>query len=199
MLFDNDTPALRLRCKVVLVGDAGVGKTSIFKVGTISQQEFRKEYNATSNVNLNQKCVKISGQDAEVEFFVLDTPGLDLWMSQADAHVVSANFVLFVCDITQPDIENRLQYWHQRITELRNDSVRGAVILNKVDLLDEAAVESSSVYVKKFADSKGLLFFEASAVRYDRSPVDKIFMSLANSYFTQFDECREHAKALGSS
>merc|ERR1719230_1906138 len=65
-------PPLILRCKIVLLGDSTVGKTSLANVFQGGAQYFSKNYNMTIGMELVQKSVPIPDTNVNVEFYVAD-------------------------------------------------------------------------------------------------------------------------------
>merc|ERR1712093_476117 len=68
-------PPLVLRCKVVLLGDSTVGKTSLAQVFQNGVQQFSKNYNMTTGTELIQKAVNIPDTNVRVELFIVDCGG----------------------------------------------------------------------------------------------------------------------------
>eukprot|EP00658_Telonema_sp_P-2_P000356 TRINITY_DN10129_c0_g1_i2.p1 TRINITY_DN10129_c0_g1~~TRINITY_DN10129_c0_g1_i2.p1 ORF type:complete len:182 (-),score=36.05 TRINITY_DN10129_c0_g1_i2:827-1372(-) len=81
---------MRLRCKVALVGDAMVGKTSLVAMfGSKGGNEFRKNYQMTigAEVNFQEVVVPDSEPPTVVELFLFDTSGQDMYKPMAAKHV----------------------------------------------------------------------------------------------------------------
>lgn len=68
-------PKLVLREKVVVVGDASVGKTSLARMFNSGGQDFPKNYVMTSSVELCVKEVPIPDTNVFVDLFLYDMAG----------------------------------------------------------------------------------------------------------------------------
>lgn len=68
-----------LRCKVVLVGEACVGKTALTQVFSSGGAVFPKSYLMTVGAEFSVKQVPIEGSDTIVELFLFDCAGHSLF------------------------------------------------------------------------------------------------------------------------
>jgi len=75
----KEPPKVVLRCKLCMVGDAGVGKTALTEVYTKSK--FPKSYTMTSEAAFTVSTVDVAGEDVgsksnlRVELCIFDVPG----------------------------------------------------------------------------------------------------------------------------
>ncbi len=130
------------RIKVCLVGDNGVGKTSILRRYVLN--EFDDHYVATRGATAMKKQVQLMSQKTGREVtFILNI--FDIMGSRSFREVLQESYfsgtqgILAVCDITRPETFLGLRGWVEPV-----DKVAGripAVILgNKGDLVDQTRV-----------------------------------------------------------
>merc|ERR1719491_1056458 len=71
----TQAPPLILRCKIVLLGDSTVGKTSIANVFQGGVQNFPKNYSMTVGIDFMVKKVSIPDTNVIVEMYIVDCGG----------------------------------------------------------------------------------------------------------------------------
>eukprot|EP00658_Telonema_sp_P-2_P000355 TRINITY_DN10129_c0_g1_i1.p1 TRINITY_DN10129_c0_g1~~TRINITY_DN10129_c0_g1_i1.p1 ORF type:complete len:223 (-),score=66.52 TRINITY_DN10129_c0_g1_i1:593-1261(-) len=179
---------MRLRCKVALVGDAMVGKTSLVAMfGSKGGNEFRKNYQMTigAEVNFQEVVVPDSEPPTVVELFLFDTSGQDMYKPMAAKHWDASSAILLVYDVTNPQSFHNLERWLDMFSSVNpGRQVRGAVVANKTDLDERAAVPPHEG--EAFAQKHDLEFFQTSAK--NNTNVDIPFMFLASQFKDAYEE-----------
>ena len=126
-------------CKVVLLGEAGVGKTSLltrFVSGTFSQLVMSSTGSSfvTKNIELDE--------NNKIKFKICDTAGKEKYRSLAKIFYQSAAVALLVYDITTQSSFNGLKdYWAKEIRESSPEDIIVAVVANKSDDYMEQQVD----------------------------------------------------------
>ena len=126
-------------CKVVLLGEAGVGKTSLltrFVSGTFSQLVMSSTGSSfvTKNIELDE--------NNKIKFQIWDTAGQEKYRSLAKIFYQSAAVALLVYDITTQSSFNGLkEYWAKEIREISPEDIIVAVVANKSDDYMEQQVD----------------------------------------------------------
>ena len=87
---------LRLRCKVLLLGETTVGKTSICQTFCSNGTEFPKNYLMTVCCDLQVKVVQIPDTSVSVELFIYDCSGQDIFRDQLAQVLEGACAVVYV-------------------------------------------------------------------------------------------------------
>mmetsp|Transcript_11808 Transcript_11808/g.19390 ORF Transcript_11808/g.19390 Transcript_11808/m.19390 type:complete len:223 (-) Transcript_11808:21-689(-) len=176
-------PPLILRCKIVLLGDSTVGKTSIAQVFQGGVQAFPKNYNMTVGLEFNVKKVSIPDTNVIVEMYIVDCGGFSVCPDLMKPHWENANAVMLVYDVSNPESFDNLASWYEKIKQARLESaITGVVIASKTDLSDRpgAVTEEQG---KQFSGEKGLEFFEACATK---GIVDAPFHFLAEAFYFKY-------------
>jgi len=200
---------LILRCKIVLLGDTTVGKTSIAQVFCGGMQQFPKNYAMTIGVDFMTKRVSIPETNIVVEMYVVDCGGFSVspecmecngsGKSSSDKcrkcdgsgrvedllkpHWENASAVMLVYDISNPDSFANLASWYDRIKQCRPDSViTGVVIASKTDLGGRTGSVTTE-QGQNFSKETGLQFFECCA---SKGIVDVPFHFLAEVFHSKY-------------
>lgn len=142
--------------RVVLLGDTGVGKTSIYD--RLCNNEFNPDQTATVQANLRQREYEISGERLYMTIF--DTAGQEQYKCVTRWYVTNVDFALLVFDITNPRSLADLDNWRTLAIE-QSPNCRTIIVANKIDLSMQRAVEPADGW--KYAESYNSAFFEVSA------------------------------------
>ncbi|MEL6923329.1 MAG: Rab family GTPase [Bacteroidota bacterium] len=119
--------------KVVLTGNFGVGKTSLFR--RFIEDTFSEAYLTTIGVKVDRKQLTI--EDHAINLLLWDLAGEHSQSSIPRSYFLGASAVVLVLDPTRPDsyrlLEEDLAYLRQLLPECRL-----WLVMNKIDLLSEA-------------------------------------------------------------
>ena len=145
--------------KTVLIGDSGVGKTSIIKQFT--SNNFEEETNSTSGGQYNSKKIKIKEIKKEIKLDIWDTAGQEIYHSLAKLFYKDAKIIIFVYDIANSkSFENIQKYWYPQI---KADSLKDAILVLVANKNDLQYQQVNDKEVKSFADSIGAILYKTSA------------------------------------
>mmetsp|Transcript_34611 Transcript_34611/g.84722 ORF Transcript_34611/g.84722 Transcript_34611/m.84722 type:complete len:211 (-) Transcript_34611:169-801(-) len=180
--------------KIVLVGDATVGKTHLLSryiKGTLP-----KAPTATIGVEFATRTVPLA-VGGTVKAQIWDTAGQERYKAITSAHYRRAVGALLVYDVTKKATFQNCTKW---LDELRQNAEPDIVIMlvgNKVDQVDKdpanRAVQTDEA--AEYAKEKKLLFSEASAVTSYN--VKHIFESLLQEIFNEMSKGRPRAAGTG--
>ena len=147
--------------KVIFLGEAGVGKTSLIKVSI--GEKFDKAYN--SSISLSFFSKEVNHDNKKYFFNLWDTIGQEKYRSLTKIFFKKSKIVIFVYDITNKVSFENLEFWINSVNEeLGNEKYIKAIVGNKSDLyLQEEVSEEEAKQFKQFAISKGAKFIKCSA------------------------------------
>jgi len=162
--------------KVVLVGESGVGKTSI--ITQFIDQTFQEDQQSTTGGTFSTKSV-VCDNGKTLKFEIWDTAGQERYRALTKMFYKDANAAVLVYDITRKDSFEEIQnYWSNQIKESSPPGIILAVAANKSDLIDHEAVDEEQA--RKFAKDLGAIFVSTTATQID--PVNDLFIQIAKKY-----------------
>jgi small GTP-binding protein len=154
---DEDEDNAKNYIKVILVGDAGTGKTNL--IGVATGQEFNSQNLTTTTCSYLRLMMKINNKEYQVNLW--DTIGQEKYRSLTKIFFKDSKIVLFVYDITNRQSFESLQTWKKTIDEILGNVPTIGVVGNKCDLyLNEQVKEEEG---KKYADEIKAKFIYTSA------------------------------------
>lgn len=176
---------LLLRSKVVVVGDAHVGKSALISMFHSGGSSFPKQYVMTTWVDFRVKQVKIPDTNTVVELYLFDCAGQSIFnqIEANNAHYDNANYVIIVYDVTNQASFESCGKWLQMVVKgnSRSDVVPAILIANKCDLVERRCVSADTG--KAFAQAHGLRYFETSALEADyETPFKHVADDFAQKY-----------------
>ena len=184
--------------KITLIGNSGVGKTSI--INQYIDQTFDEANAATIGANYSEKV--ITKNNKEYELNIWDTAGQEKFHSVGKHFYKDAYIVCLVYDITSQDSLVQLkEIWYPDIKKFGEKYTILAVVGNKSDLYenDNLADENQA---KEFAQSINAIFMLTSAKTGDGieklfdTLVDKFLSSDFNSKYKEIKQIKGEIKVL---
>lgn len=110
-------------CKIVLIGESGVGKTSI--ITRLTKDEFSENQETTMGASYTTKVIKLKKYNGrEIKVNIWDTAGQEAYRSLTKIFYKEASIAILVYDITKKDsfIEMK-DYWYQQLLEYGEPNV----------------------------------------------------------------------------
>ncbi|KAJ1551484.1 Ras- protein Rab-5C [Cladochytrium tenue] len=146
-----------IQVKLVLLGEAAVGKSSL--VLRFVNNEFQENKEPTIGAAfLTQKC-KLD--DKVIKFEIWDTAGQERFHSLAPMYYRNAQAAVVVYDITKTSSLDKAKSWVKELQRQANPNIVIALVGNKLDLAASRVVPAEEA--QAYANEAGLLFAEASA------------------------------------
>ena len=179
------------RFKILLLGDSGVGKTSLIFRWTMDT--FNPSLGSTVGVDFKAKKVNIDGENVQIQ--VWDTSGQEQFRKITQSYYRGAQGIMLVCDVSDKKTIENITGWMENIIKNATDSIRVVLVGNKTDLRDEIKknsaaenggkitaaqqdLEEKAKQVVEIADKFNVPYIETSAK--DSSGVNDAFTSLVN-------------------
>ncbi|KAM6182211.1 ras and EF-hand domain-containing protein [Erethizon dorsatum] len=157
------TPRSQKAYKIVLAGDAAVGKSSFLM--RLCKNEFRGDTSATLGVDFQVKTLIVDGEQTVLQLW--DTAGQERFRSIAKSYFRKAGGVLLLYDVTCERSFLNVREWVDMIEDASPETVPIMLVGNKSDLRDTAASEGQKCvpghFGEKLAMTYGALFCETSA------------------------------------
>jgi len=144
--------------KIILIGDQGVGKTSI--MSKFISNEFKSSYQTTLGVEFKAKEIYIDNSCC-VKLKIWDTCGQERFRSITRQYFKNSDGVFLVFDLANKESIKKLNIWLKDINDNINYDCVIFLIGNKMDVKTRDI--SISEEAKQFANNKKLNYYEVSA------------------------------------
>ena len=169
-----------VQVKVVLLGESGVGKSSI--VLRFVADNFKADGEATLGASYMGKILHIG--DKSIKFNIWDTAGQERYHSLAKMYYRDANAAILVYDITKKGSFENLKRWHRELIESGPKDLAIVVAGNKEDLVENESVSPDEA--SAWARSIGAALKKTSAkTSYG---VEQVFKELASKFMPEVQE-----------
>ena len=110
----EDEEKKAIPCKVVLIGESGVGKTSI--ISRYMTDKFSATLGSTPGANFTTKTIFLKDENQSIKFEIWDTAGQEKFRSLAKVFYKNAAICILVYDITKKQTFEELQkFWIEEI------------------------------------------------------------------------------------
>ena len=162
-------------CKIVLLGEIGVGKTSI--ISRYVTNTFSDVMMSTTGASFATKKININ--DHKIKFQIWDTAGQERFRSLAKIFYQNAAAAILVYDITRRDsFENIKSFW---IKEIKDNAPSGIILAIAGNKSDSYEFEKVSIQEgKDLAKDVNAIFRSTSAMK--SHGIDELFMAIGNKF-----------------
>ena len=141
------------RQKIIFVGDAATGKTSI--INRIIDNPFNDIYEVSIGIDFMSKNIRFRGQNTKIQIW--DSAGQEKYKGLIPSYIRNSSIVFLVYDVSNRATFENITNW---INFVRNIEKPIMVLCgNKIDLNREVEKNEGEELAKK----EGLLFYECSA------------------------------------
>lgn len=151
-------PKKRHKLKLLLLGDSGVGKTSLMRV--FSGDEFSESMLATAGVDFKLRHIDV-GEDA-ITLQIWDTAGQERFHRITATYYKGAHGIVLVYDVSDRRSFDNVGYWMNNIRQYSTPTQMPAMLLvgNKIDLPNRVVTPEEG---RATASQYGSRFIETSA------------------------------------
>jgi small GTP-binding protein len=166
--------------KICLIGDFGVGKTSLIR--RFVEQQFSDKYLSTVGVKISRKSIKLSDNEAqhlpELQLLIWDIEGSNKFKAIAPSYFQGAKGAIIVGDVTREETLIHLTEHIQNFLAVNPNSYI-IIALNKSDLI-EAEHLANIHQMYQFKEISCVLGTYITSAKTGSS-VDELFQKLAFS------------------
>ena len=142
-----------IRHKIIFIGDAGVGKTTL--INRIMDNPFNDIYEPSIGVDFMSKNIKYNGQNIKLQMW--DSAGQEKYKGLIPSFVRNSSIVFLVYDFSvRPSFEN-IPKWINFIRSIENTTL--VLCGNKIDLENREIKKEEG---EELAKKEGISFFEVS-------------------------------------
>ena len=161
--------------KMILLGEAGCGKTSIISRYTLDK--FDSNYFTTYSSTFLTKIFEYKGKKYNINIW--DTVGQEKFRSLTKIFIKGTKICLFVYDITNKHSFEEINFWLEQAKQIADKDVVFGMAGNKNDLIGKQQVNDKDAI--KFAEDNNIIFGQTSAAK-NKSSVDSLLDKLIIKY-----------------
>ena len=144
-----------ITCKVVLVGDSGVGKTCLIQ--RYVNDKYSEDTESTSASTYTYKIIEYKDYNKSVSLDIWDTAGQEVYRALARNFYLNATIGILVYDVRRrATFESIKDYWYEQLKQSGEENIVLGIAGNKCDLFQDEEVTEEEV--KKYANSIGAVF-----------------------------------------
>ena len=141
------------RHKIIFVGDAATGKTSI--INRIIDNPFNDTYEVSIGIDFMSKNIRFRGQNIKIQIW--DSAGQEKYKGLIPSYVRNSSIVFIVYDISNRSSFDNIPNW---ISFVKNIEKTTMILCGNKNDLDRDVNKNEA---EELAKREGLLFFECSA------------------------------------
>ena len=166
----------QIRCKTIIVGNSGVGKTSILS-------RYLRKYNSnekpTIGASFTNKLEIVNGK--QILFEIWDTAGQERFRSINTIFYQDAYICILVYDITdKKSFQDIKDYWYNAVLEQSCDNLIFHIVGNKIDLFENENIDRKEV--EQYGQSIGAEISYISAKEETNTYVDALFQKIGKKF-----------------
>ncbi|GBP14580.1 Ras-related protein Rab-11A [Eumeta japonica] len=161
--------------KVVLIGDSGVGKSSL--LSRFTRNEFNLESKSTIGVEFATRSIEVDGKTIKAQIW--DTAGQERYRAITSAYYRGAVGALLVYDIAKHLSYENVERWLRELRDHADQNILIMLVGNKSDLRHLRSIPTEEA--KAFAEKNGLSFIETSAL--DSTNVEPAFQNILTEIY----------------
>jgi small GTP-binding protein len=166
--------------KIVLIGECGVGKTSI--ISRYITDEFSNSVISSLTASFASKKTDLKLHKKTIQFDIWDTAGQELFRSVNKIFYSDANIVILVYDITNEKSFFELKnYWYKEILNNGEKNIIFGIAGNKNDLFDKEKIKEE--IVRNWAKEINAIFYLTSAK--NKNGIDELFEEIGKKYLNK--------------
>ena len=175
-----------ISCKVVLVGDTGVGKTSIIERYINNKYDENQKTTLVSSYTF--KKIDIKKYNKSISLDIWDTAGQEVYRSLSKNFYLNASIGILVYDITRKaSFESIRDYWHEQLKTFGEEKMVFDIVGNKTDLFQKEEVPENEA--RNFAKSINAGFHLVSCK--DSVGIKDLFEDCGKKYLEDNDLTKE--------
>lgn len=164
--------------KICLVGDFGVGKTSLIR--RFVERQFSDQYLSTVGVKISRKTVELAGEKEQenesLQLMIWDLEGHTKFKAIAPSYLQGSSGAIMVADVTR---QETLEHLCDHLNLFFSINPKGFIIiaLNKSDLFEEEKIDKLLINYQ-FPELPRVISVHATSAKTGKD-VDLIFEKLS--------------------
>lgn len=139
--------------KTVLIGDSGVGKSSI--LSNYIKKQFLPDQQTTLGASFWEKKLVEDTKLFSYQFW--DTAGQERYRSLCPMYLRNANIIIMVYDCNVINSQQELKKWYKEIVKSNNPFCKFVIVGNKKDLVDNFKLDDGALDLVNYLKCDHLL------------------------------------------
>ena len=164
--------------KMILLGESGVGKTSI--ISRYVNDKFNDNFVSSSTMSYVAKIIEKNNKIIKLNIW--DTIGQEKFRSISKLFLNDTKIVILVYDITSDESFKNLDYWLKLYKDILGEGIIVGVAANKSDLFLKQEVPDE--VGREYAEKNGAIFSLVSA-KANKLGLDKFINQLVDAYLNK--------------
>ena len=179
-------------CKVVLLGESGVGKTCI--ISRFINNTFEEGLMSTNGASYASKNATFPEYgNRTIKFEIWDTAGQEKYRALNQIFYKDASICILVYDVTNESSFKAIQeYWHQQVKDCAPKNIVLGLAGNKCDLFEKEVINEEQA--KSLASEMNAIFEQTSAAK--NIGIDQLFHNLGCKYIDPNYKTEETSKKV---
>lgn len=165
--------------KLLLIGDSGVGKTSI--LFRFSDDSFTSTFISTIGIDFKIRTIEMDGKKIKLQIW--DTAGQERFRTITTAYYRGAMGIMLVYDVTSEKSFENITQWIKNIETHASDDVEKMILGNKCDMNDKRVVSTEAG--EQLAEEYRVTLMETSAK--SNINIEEAFTSMARNIKKKMD------------
>ena len=158
-VLKEDTTQYDLNFKIIVIGDAGVGKSCLS--GKAIKDKFDADYSATVGFEFLTFNCKIDGKVIKLQIW--DTCGQETYRSLISSFYRNASLAMMVYAIDSKESYTHINTWLKEVKMQSNPDIKIFLIGNKADLEDKRQVSFEEA--KRFKEENNLQYLNETSAK----------------------------------
>ena len=175
MIEEGEETNYELLYKIIIIGDAAVGKSNILT--RFTRNEFSENTKSTVGVELGVKFIKVKGVNTKIQIW--DTAGQERYRSITSSYYKGSHGCFIVYDITNETSFENVERWYEYVQREAGKNISIILVGNKCDLENERKISKEKGQEK--AKNLKCAFYETSAL--SGVNISQIFEELTNNIY----------------
>ena len=165
--------------KILLIGDSGVGKTSV--IMRYTKNLFNEDYLNSIGVDFKSKDLYI--EEKKIKLQIWDTAGQERFRTITSSYYRGAHAIAVVFDLTKRQSYDHVKRWMEDINKYAKENVLKFLVGNKSDLKDE--IQVSYEEARALASQMKTTYFSVSAKKNEN--INEFFEAATKLFLIKFD------------
>ena len=165
--------------KILLIGDSGVGKTSL--IMRYTKNLFNEDYLNSIGVDFKSKDLYI--EEKKIKLQIWDTAGQERFRTITSSYYRGAHAIAVVFDLTKRQSYDHVKRWMEDINKYAKENVLKFLIGNKADLKNE--IQVSYEEARALASQMKTTYFSVSAKKNEN--INEFFETATKLFLIKFD------------